>query len=62
MIWSDDIEKQTTDAQMALIDKAVEKAEAFKPDPKSIFEHVYSFMPDILKSEEEEAIKNNYWM
>ncbi len=61
-LWNDAVEKQTVDAQMAEIDRAVEKAEAFKPDPNSMFGHVYSFIPQILEQERADAIKNNYWM
>ena len=60
-LWSDDLEKRTSEEQLAIIDKAVEEAEAFKPDPKSMFENIYSFMPDVLKDEEDNAIKANFW-
>ena len=39
----------------------MEKAEAFKPDPREIFEHVYSFMPQALKDEYDEAVRENFW-
>lgn len=61
-LWSDETEQRETDSQRALIDAAVEKAEAFKPDPKSMFENLYSFVPDVLKDEEDDAVKNNFWM
>ncbi len=60
-LWSDELEKKTTEEQIALIDKAVEEAEAFKPDPKSMFENIYSFMPETLKEEEDNAIATNFW-
>ncbi|MFI5412542.1 MAG: pyruvate dehydrogenase (acetyl-transferring) E1 component subunit alpha [Candidatus Micrarchaeales archaeon] len=61
-LWSDVLEKEMADAQLKQIDDAVEKAEQFKPDPKSIFENVYSFMPDVLKEEEDAAVAANFWL
>ncbi len=61
-LWDDSKEKQAMDEQMKKIDEAVAKAEAFKPDPKSIFENVYSFMPQVLKDEEDDAVKAGFWM
>ncbi len=61
-LWDDAKEKQATDEQMAKIDEAVANAEAFKPDPKSMFENVYSFVPEVLKEEEDDAVKSNFWM
>ena len=60
-LWNDDLEKKTTDEQLAQIDKAVEEAETFKADPKSMFENIYSFMPEVLKDEEDSAIAANFW-
>lgn len=60
-LWNDQLEAQTAEEQAKMIDAAVEKAEQFKPDPKSIFEHVYSFMPDVLKEELDEAVAANWW-
>ena len=60
-LWNDDLEKQMQEDQKKTIDEAVEKAEAFKPDPKSIFEHVYSFIPDTLKEELDDAIGSNFY-
>ena len=60
-LWNEDMEKKTGEEQLAQIDSALEKAEQFKPDPKSMFENVYSFMPDELKADEEEAAKANFW-
>lgn len=60
-LWSTDLEQKTTDEQNRLIDIAVDKAEQFKPDPKSMFTNVYSYMPETLQEELDEAEKNNFW-
>ncbi len=60
-LWNDDLEKKTTEEQLAQIDKAVEEAETFKEDPRSMFENIYSFMPEVLKEEEDSAIAANFW-
>ena len=60
-LWDDKKEEAMAAAHQNFIDTAVEKAEAFKPDPKTMFEHVYSFMPDVLKEELEESESSNFW-
>lgn len=60
-LWNDSMEKQMADAQMKTIDDAVAKAEQYKPDPKRMFENVYSFMPEILQEEYDEGASNNFW-
>lgn len=60
-LWSDAIEAELAQEQSAVIDAAVEKAEQFKPDPKTMFENIYSYMPEILQEEMDEAEANNYW-
>jgi pyruvate dehydrogenase E1 component alpha subunit len=60
-LWSDDIQSQAEAANMKTIDEAVNKAEAFKPDPKLIFTSVYSYMPDILQQEMDAAVAANFW-
>lgn len=60
-LWNDKMENDLNDQNLKLIDAAVEKAESFKPDPKSMFQNVYSSMPDALKEEMDEAEKANYW-
>ncbi len=47
--------------QLKQIDDAIEKAEAFKADPRSMFENVYSYMPDTLKEEMDAAVAANFW-
>jgi pyruvate dehydrogenase E1 component alpha subunit len=59
--WNDDMEKQTADEQLKKIDEAVEKAEQFKPDPKSMFENVYSFIPETLKEEMDAGVAADFW-
>ena len=60
-LWNDVMEQQANEEQLKQIDEAVAKAEAFKPDPKSMFENVYSFMPEVLKQEEDAAEAANFW-
>lgn len=52
---------QQTAEQMKVIDAAVEKAEQFKPDPASMFKTVYSFLPQVLKDELDEAEAAKFW-
>lgn len=59
--WSIDIEAAINTAQKEDIDQAVAKAEQFKPDPKSMYTNIYSFMPDSLKNEMDAAIAANFW-
>ncbi len=61
-LWNDSLESQMQNEQKKAIDDAVEKAEKFVPDPKSIFEHVYSFMPQTLKEEMDYAVESNFFM
>jgi pyruvate dehydrogenase E1 component alpha subunit len=60
-LWNDAKENAMGEEQLKQIDDAVEKAEAFKPDPKSMYENVYSFMPDTLKEELDAAEAAGYW-
>ena len=55
--WRSEMQEE----QKKKIDEAVEKAEQFKPDPKSMFEHVYSYMPDVLKEELDDALAPNFY-
>jgi pyruvate dehydrogenase E1 component alpha subunit len=61
-LWNDALEQAAVDEQQKRIDAAVEKAEAFKPDPMSMFENLYSFVPQVLKDEENDAVQNGFWM
>ncbi len=60
-LWSDAMEASMQDEFKKKIDEAVEKAEAFKPDPKDMFEHLYSFMPKALKDEYDDAVNEKFW-
>lgn len=60
-LWNDELESSTKQEQLKIIDAAVDKAEQFKPDPKSIYENVYSYMPDSLAEEMKEAEEANFW-
>ncbi|MGC8478676.1 MAG: pyruvate dehydrogenase (acetyl-transferring) E1 component subunit alpha [Candidatus Micrarchaeia archaeon] len=60
-LWDDSKEKAMQAEQVAAIDDAIKKAEAFKGDPASMFKNVYSFMPEMLQEELDEAEQNNFW-
>lgn len=60
-LWNGDIEKQASDEQLRQIDDAVDKAEQFKPDPSGMFDDVYSYMPEVLKEELDDAKASNFW-
>jgi TPP-dependent pyruvate/acetoin dehydrogenase alpha subunit len=60
-LWDESFEERLAAEHAARIDGAVEKAEQFKPDPRSIFQHVYSYIPDTLKEELDEAVESNFW-
>ncbi len=61
-LWNDSLEAQMQDDYKKQIDAGVEKAEAFKQDPKSVFDNVYSSVPQVLKAEYEEAAGANFWL
>ena len=60
-IWSDDLEEKMDEEHKKIIDDAVDKSESVKHDPKMMFEHVYSYIPDILKEELDAAIASNFY-
>lgn len=60
-LWDDAKEKAMQDLQLKQIDEGVSKAESFRPDPKSMFENLYSFIPDTLKEEMDAAVAANFW-
>jgi pyruvate dehydrogenase E1 component alpha subunit len=60
-LWSDDKEAALAEEQLKIIDEGVEEAEKFVPDPKSIFQHVYSFIPETLQEEMDAAVAANFW-
>ncbi len=60
-LWNDELEKQMIDEQAKLIDDGVAEAEAFKGDPTSMFTNLYSFVPEMIREEMDDAVKNNFW-
>ncbi len=60
-LWDDSKEKAMADEQLAAINEAVKKAEEFKPDPASMFENVYSYIPEVLAEEYNESKENGFW-
>ena len=60
-LWDQSKEQQMADQNSNVIDAAVKKAEAFVVNPKSMFENVYSYVPDTLKEEEDEAEASGFW-
>ncbi|MGC8651702.1 MAG: pyruvate dehydrogenase (acetyl-transferring) E1 component subunit alpha [Candidatus Micrarchaeia archaeon] len=60
-LWSSKLEEEMAEEQKAEIDEAVAKAEAFKPDPRSMFDNVYSYIPQTLKEELDDAIGNGFY-
>ncbi len=60
-LWDDGKEKEMQEGHKKTIDEAVEKSETFKPDPKTMFEHMYSYMPAVLKEELDDSIASNFY-
>jgi pyruvate dehydrogenase E1 component alpha subunit len=60
-LWDDVKEAGMKLDQKVAIDAAVAKSEAFKPNPMTIFSHVYSYMPEILKQEMDSATASNFY-
>ncbi len=60
-VWNDKAESETVVEQARAINAAVANAEKFKPDPKEMFKHIYSFMPQTLQEEMDAAVAANYW-
>jgi pyruvate dehydrogenase E1 component alpha subunit len=61
-LWNDNMEGRMQEEQTKKIDAAVEKAEKFVPDPKSIFEHVYSYIPQTLKEELDASVESGFFV
>ena len=61
-LWDDARQAKAEQEFSAIIDQAIAKADAFRPDPKSMFEHIYSFMPDVLEQQEAELESNNFFV
>ncbi|MDE1868810.1 MAG: pyruvate dehydrogenase (acetyl-transferring) E1 component subunit alpha [Candidatus Micrarchaeota archaeon] len=60
-LWNDDLEAKMQAENRKTIDDAVEKAEQFKPNPSGMFTNMYSFMPETLKEELDDAERNNFY-
>ncbi len=60
-LWDKGKEQKMQDDNLKKIDDAVEKAEAFKPDPRSMFKNLYSFIPETLQEELDAAEQANFW-
>jgi pyruvate dehydrogenase E1 component alpha subunit len=60
-LWNDDMETKMRNDQKVAIDAAVAKAEEFKPDPKTMFSNVYSYIPQILQQELDDALASNFY-
>jgi pyruvate dehydrogenase E1 component alpha subunit len=56
-IWTEEFEKKIEEESTKIIEEAVAKAEAFKPDPKDMFRYVYSSMIKDLEEQMEECFK-----
>ncbi|MCL5430319.1 MAG: pyruvate dehydrogenase (acetyl-transferring) E1 component subunit alpha [Candidatus Marsarchaeota archaeon] len=61
-LWDDSKQSAMEEEHRQTIDAAVEKAEQFKKDPKSMFENIYATMPAMLKEEEDAAVSAQFWM
>ena len=59
--WNNELENNMHNEQSKIIDEAVAKAEEFRVDPKKMFENIYSFIPEVLKEEEDDAMASNFW-
>ncbi|MCL4379711.1 MAG: pyruvate dehydrogenase (acetyl-transferring) E1 component subunit alpha [Candidatus Marsarchaeota archaeon] len=60
-LWDDAKESTLSEEHLKEIDAAVDEAEKFKADPKSMFQNLYSFIPDTLKEEMDAAAAANFW-
>ncbi|MDE1833482.1 MAG: pyruvate dehydrogenase (acetyl-transferring) E1 component subunit alpha [Candidatus Micrarchaeota archaeon] len=61
-LWDDKKESDAAEEFKKAIDEAVDKAEKFTPDPESMFTNVYSYMPETLQQELDDARENGFYM
>lgn len=61
LLWDEPTEQKLIENQQKAINDAVDRAEKFVPDPKTMFTNVYSYMPESFQEELDEAIRNNFW-
>lgn len=56
-IWNEGYAKSVAEEAAAIVEKSVQEAEAYRPDPKDIFRHMYSKMTKDLESQMEECFR-----
>lgn len=61
-LWNDKMESDAAEEFKRTIDEGVEEAERFTPDPESIYRNVYSYMPEVLQQELDDAKANGFYM
>ncbi|MDE1810477.1 MAG: pyruvate dehydrogenase (acetyl-transferring) E1 component subunit alpha [Candidatus Micrarchaeota archaeon] len=61
-VWDDKKEADAAEEFKKRIDDGVEKAEKFVPNPESMFTNVYSYMPQVLQEELDEAKASGFYM
>ena len=61
-LWDDKKEQAMAEEQLKMIDEGVEEAERFKADPKTMFQHIYSFMTEILQQELDAGLAAGFWL
>jgi len=60
-LWDDKKEADAAEEFKKAIDEAVEKAEKFTPNPETMFTNVYSYMPEVLQEELDDAKANGFY-
>jgi len=54
-IWNEEYEKKVLEEATAIIEKSVTEAEAFRPDPKEMFRHVFAKTPKDVEEQMNEC-------
>jgi len=60
-LWDDKKEADAAEEFKKAIDEAVDKAEKFTPNPETMFTNVYSYMPEVLQEELDDAKANGFY-
>ncbi len=60
-IWNDEMEQSMIEENKELVNQAAKDIESVKSEPEKMFDNVYSFIPETLQEEKDEAVKNNFW-
>jgi pyruvate dehydrogenase E1 component alpha subunit len=55
-LWNEESEKQVNEEASRIVEEAVAKAEAYKPDPRDLFTYNYANMPKDLSKQMEECL------